>query len=533
MATKVIDNNEARAPFFGDKMSFVTGLDPLGLQNPSTQAYSYLLPGLNNVTSRIRNYSFYCWLLQEYANRIKSLDPQEQKRFIRRAEYIIALLSVHTGIESISGSNYATNRFKEGITKFNLQTGTYNDDGSTINTYWQYGFGIFGQYYIGSLRQIGLLEEPVDPNGQFIGIYRRTSSNPNVKVTGEDLANAFDSCISTHNKTLFFSCISNGTIDIDQLETLAKEFDLTEIKINSRESILLIQLLTDKDEPGLLKEDATSMRRDSIIHILRFINNDSSEFDQRKFTKYAYKQKGKISGTENQSLTGWYYYQLNEYFQVANVAIFNGSLDHLQDLVGPGWLPLPEFIESTTNTIVDSLISKGLVVGSEQSLESILESSSFKEEELFDSMMSNYSIERITYAFALLLQLYNVNKMDLPNLRIYINERSIGDDDDVLSYFWDFGLKLKLSVKAFVSEFISVRILGRHQYVAYRKMGGGSQSTQKFIIEDNYIRQIGNFGPGYTSPRIGSLINFLYDLKLVDGNYKLTKSGKDLISAND
>ena len=93
MATKVLDKNEARLPFFGDKMSFVTGLDPLGLQNPSAQAYSYLLPGLNNVTGRIRNYSFYCWLLAEYAKRIKSSDPKEQKAFIRKAEYIIALIA--------------------------------------------------------------------------------------------------------------------------------------------------------------------------------------------------------------------------------------------------------------------------------------------------------------------------------------------------------------------------------------------------------------------------------------------------------
>ena len=90
MPTNIIDKNEARVPFLGDRMSFVTGLDPLGLQNPSLQAYAYLLPGLNNVTSRIRNYSFYCWLLAEYARIIQSTDPKEQKKFIRRAEYIIA-----------------------------------------------------------------------------------------------------------------------------------------------------------------------------------------------------------------------------------------------------------------------------------------------------------------------------------------------------------------------------------------------------------------------------------------------------------
>ena len=60
-------------------------------------------------------------------------------------------------------------------------------------------------------------------------------------------------------------------------------------------------------------------------------------------------------------------------------------------------------------------------------------------------------------------------------------------------------------------------------------MGTGGQSTQKFIIEENHIRKIDNFNPVNTSPRIGNLINFILDLKLVDKDKKLTKLGKNLI----
>jgi hypothetical protein len=343
MATKIIDYNEARVPFFGDKISFVTGLDPLSLQNPSSQAYSYLLPGLNNVTSLIRNYSFYCWLLQEYAKIIVSADPKEQKIFVRRAEYIIALLSVHAEIPSISGTNYV-NRLPESLKEFDLQSGTYNTDGSTENTYWQYSFGIFGQYYIGSLRQIGLIEEPVNVNGEPLGIYRRTPQKEEVKVSGGDLAEAFEASINPKNRTTFFNCIKNGKIRINELEELASDFNLRDIKKQEHE--LLIQLLLDKDEPSKVTEVSISMRKETLIHILKFIKNNKETFDQRKFTMHTYDLKGKDKNGIDDCLTGWYYYQLNEYYQVANTAIFNGCLDYLQELSGPGWLPMQELLMS-------------------------------------------------------------------------------------------------------------------------------------------------------------------------------------------
>src|SRR5690606_10034060 len=111
------------------------GLDPLGQQNVSIQMYSYLLPGLNNVTSRIRSYSFYCWLLTEYAKIIKSTNPIEQIRFVRRAEYIIALFSSLKQIQGVSGVLYANNRIVENFEEFDLEKGTFNPDGTTDRTY--------------------------------------------------------------------------------------------------------------------------------------------------------------------------------------------------------------------------------------------------------------------------------------------------------------------------------------------------------------------------------------------------------------
>ena len=98
----------------------------------------------------------------------------------------------------------------------------------------------------------------------------------------------------------------------------------------------------------------------------------------------------------------------------------------------------------------------------------------------------------------------------------------------MLTYYLNFENHLHKTIDDFVNEFLSLKIISRHEYVAYRKMGAGSQSTQKFIIENNSIRQIGNFEPGYTSPRINNLLNFLHDLKLLE-DLTLTKSAEKLL----
>jgi hypothetical protein len=529
MATKVIDNNESRVPFFGDKISFIVGLDPLGLQNPSSQAYSHLLPGLNNVTSRIRNYSFYCWLLNEYAKTIESSNPQEQKKFIRRAEYIIALLSVRAGIPGISGSNYVDARFRENLTEFNLQTGTYNADGSTAGTYWQYGLGVFGQYYLGSMRQIGLIDEPVDSNGDFIGIYRRTSKKENLKVSGEDLMEAFEANITQKNKTTFFRCIRDGKINFQEMDELAVDFNLIDIKIASKENELLLELLLDVDEPGLVSKEPTSMRKETLIHILRFIRQSNDTFEQRLFTMYAYDLKGMYNNNTDNCLTGWYYYQFNEYYQLASTAVFNGCLDYLQELAGPQWMLLQDLIEKCKDQIIEFLVSEKMIASESMQTDSFCESISISEKSIYEKIMKSKKVKRMAYGYLLICKLFKENKSNLFPLKAYTNTRDIGDNDDVLNFYQIFDKYLNKSIGHFIEDFLVNRVIAHHQYVAYRKMGNGTQSTQKFIIEDNNIRQIGNFDPGYTSPRINSLISFIVDLKLLDNSLKITSFGDKVL----
>lgn len=65
----ILTGGQWEAPFWGAERTFITGQDMLGMQNTSIATYATLLPGLTNLTRRIRYYGFYTWLLEEYAKR--------------------------------------------------------------------------------------------------------------------------------------------------------------------------------------------------------------------------------------------------------------------------------------------------------------------------------------------------------------------------------------------------------------------------------------------------------------------------------
>lgn len=58
------------------------------------------MPGIGNVTLRIRYYGLYAWLSWVYARRVGSTDPERWRRFVRRAEALYALIAYRRGSES-------------------------------------------------------------------------------------------------------------------------------------------------------------------------------------------------------------------------------------------------------------------------------------------------------------------------------------------------------------------------------------------------------------------------------------------------
>ena len=539
MADKVIKSNESIVPFFGERLSFIKGLDPLGLQNTSDATFSQLLPGLNNVTGRIRYYSFYCWLLDLYSKENGSTNPFEQKVFIRRAEFIIALASVYLeeDASSITGSNYAKKEIEvKGLTRHDLQAGTFKDDGATRETYWNYPTGAFGQYYLGSLRDIGIISD----RDKHVGLYVRTNDRNDGAISGEALADAFDANILPEKKKLFLACIKNGVITEKQLKELLPDFDLTIVPENTTEHNLLVMLLIQKDYPLRIEESSSTLRRQTIKQLLAYLSkHNEEEFNDRIFVFDCYNKKGKENGVADECLMGWYYYQFNEFWHYANTSMLNGTLEYLENSVGPNWMPLPHLVEAITNGILDFFIKSGLITESKEAVNILLNNLSVHTVyECLENAADTDMIEKAANGILLMLVLYLENKEQLIELKEYGESKGIAKDGEGTGYFVNqFKSKAESSILKFVYDYVFVKIIYRHQYVAFRKIRGGIQSTQKFIIEDQHIRYLGNFDAGFTGPRIGRLISFLTDLNVITADYELSDFGKnqlkDLVDANN
>lgn len=524
----VLKNNQSLYPFFGDRFSYTRGLDPLGLQNNSEATFNLLLPGLNNVTGRLRYYSFYCWVLDQYSLLIGSLDDKIQRSFMRKAEFLVALIMSTNAEEysNVPGSNYAMLQREKKLSTFDLNQCVYNADGSTNGTYWKYSTGAFGQYYVASLVMMNLLGSKENEK-----LYARTNKKEGTNlIAGQELAEAFDQNLHPNHKKTFLDAVMKGLVTRDELIEMYESFDMMNIPDQSKEQTLLQTMLLQADRPADLPEVATYFRKNTLRYYLAYIGNSTTDKPFRYFTRIKYQEAIK-SLPVDKTLLGWYYYQVNEYFQFANTAIFNGVLDFLNQSQGLNAISLIQFCDSVTDHILQDLQENFEITGDEP-LNEILSNeliSQLDEQELVGNIEESTATQRVCKAFQLMILLFVQNQTNFPQLLEFGELYKIKRDGEAVTYYTtNFIHKRQINLKMFIHEYILQHIILRHQLVAYRKTGNGIQSTQKFVIEEGTIRFIDNFSPAFTSPRLVTLNSFLYDLKLVEHN-QLTSKGSNLL----
>ena len=197
------------------------GLDPLGMQTSSVSFYQGLLPGISNVTLRMRYYGFYAWLCDTYAKKVGDTNPESWKRFVRRAEALYALVSERHGNETgVAGIRWARKRLqasKSGSLEFAQDA----EPGSSSH-YLKQKWGAYGAAYASQLHEMGV----------FGAVEGHDIPVPGPKF-GDDLVSAF----SQGNEqvlNLYFDIINRGAVSLDELDALYS-ISPSEISSNSDE----------------------------------------------------------------------------------------------------------------------------------------------------------------------------------------------------------------------------------------------------------------------------------------------------------
>src|SRR3546814_16613268 len=80
------------------------------MQNSGVLRYQALLPGISNVTLRMRYYCYYCWVSETYARSGASDDFEAWRTWLRKAEALYALVAAYAEEPGVVGTEWANGR---------------------------------------------------------------------------------------------------------------------------------------------------------------------------------------------------------------------------------------------------------------------------------------------------------------------------------------------------------------------------------------------------------------------------------------
>jgi len=516
------------APFWGAEKPFITGQDMLGMQNTSIATYAKLLPGLTNLTRRMRYYGLYMWLLEQYAKEINKVSIVEYQKFMRRGELLLAFIMSYKlpDEQGVVGSQYAKKYLSEHKDIIAISEGA--DRNSERRTYWKYSTGAFGQYYQGALTAIGLIAHSERDK-------RLSVCTPD---RGRRLAEYFENMTTEDSRKQYLQIIESGNASIEDLALLGDEFSLTGIVPGTDEWKFYINLLFGPDYPTIeVPAGHSTFRRETIILYLEYLSDAQLNASAGGFPWSFYLRKWKKTPfIDYIASSGWYYYALNENAHYC-METFLWAL--LVELNSRGQVLLHAIIKDFAMETY-----KALEVSSSFSFK-IDETLSFDDfaEKLYregfhpsthtdaiNQIKPAAIFEGVAHAMCVLGMLYHHDKMQIDALRVYSRNHVMNRDGDVVQLLEWIESHKKLSVSAFIERLLLQNVINRHLEVAMRKMRNRNENTLKFIFEDNMLRSVGVVEPVWTGPRIASLNHFLVDLKLVDRDKKLTVLGQKVLA---
>lgn len=525
------DINSYKTPFWAKSADFIRGRDPLGIQNSSISLYSRLLPGMTNLTLRLRYYGFMLWLLSEYELLDDKSDFKKSLRgqynFLRRGELIMAyfMANQYPDEQSVIGVNFAIrniNQYEE-TGYYDIAKGADKLAGTVKNSvYWDYISGAFGQYYVGSFFSLGLVESISD------GYFKTTNY-------GLELAEAFRNTVSQEERDLLLEAVLSGKLffeNIEKLDGFALNRNIADT--DEKEFYHLMLLAKDGIDFTKISGEDTFQRKQSIKYFLIFLQNEEIENEYFNFPRFNYLKALKNGLSElSDAEIGWYYYYLNELVHYSLETVFWGMLQKMSTQT----YTVKQFTEEITADVLNINSGKrnyfdGLLVSDILSdISTDLEFSTDVVDSIQKAVKGKESSEAISLALDLLMHLYKVNSSNVNTLADYAQQYDVLDKNgNALAFYKRFFNDGEDQRFADFVESILKSIINDHTFIAYRKMGNGEKNLLKFFIEDNYLIHIETMQPNFTSPRLRTLSNFMTDLGLVTEENKLNVEALNLLA---
>ena len=500
------------------------GLDPLGMQTSSIRLYQSLVPGISNVTLRLRYYGLYPWLCRTYAQRVGHTDPAQWRTFVRRAEALYALVASRTGsADGVAGVKWAQRTLEAAGARIDFSDAAEMTEGG--------GYlkrAAFDAAYRTQLFETGILAASAQHD------------IPLPSAFGEELAVAFDEALG-EIAALLYDIVQRGWVTTDELDQVVAAVP-SAIPLAGSEAALYGRLLLRGDE-------ARSRTITLVLAVARLLEREPSA-DEFRWVLYA---GGDSAGRQLEldedigthavdALAAhrdlWWVYQANDLCHVGYETLLKYMLDVLAEYPGgvaprtlvdqcaDGILAAMGPASATWAALVDSLGPAQNAYGEEDpSSESALAT---------QAMQAGRDHRRLcgpdqgAAAVRLLATLERRLQSESRDLNVALGGladplfRSLLTERRFLNHRRDDALRKTLC------SLLEERVLGRHLWVALRKLR--YQGDYTFLIEadDGLVRLRAPDGPVYTTPRIGPVVAFLKDCHLIDAD-GLTDQGLEAL----
>lgn len=491
------------------------GLDPLGMQNTSVNLYQTFLPGISNVTLRMRYYGLYAWLCRTYAHKVGDTNPETWKRYLRRTEALYALIACHRGGEGgVAGIDWATK------TLANTPDGAIDfaqaaEPGSETH-YLQQTWGAYGAAYGSQLFEIGILTRSNEHEIPLL--------SPDI---GEPIASAFKDAVGPLAEE-FFAVIERGNVALDELHRF-RPLSPSEIVITSDERSQYESLLV-RDEPGEPASLSRCLTIRLLLNITALLGRDPRA-DEMRWVLYAgFDQAGHAFTLSDPALTAqrgrWWVYHANDLCHVALETLLKFALDTIGTY--PAGISLERLLPLCATQILEAANSQPVTWSA------FLHGTTPAENAFGDDPNSDWSLSQnlIRGAGRNDRRVCSAETaFDAVRLLAILHKRAQSENNDITAELGGYNPDAFHSLltetrfldrhadedfKSLLERLIEERVVRRHLWVAFRKFRYQRDYTFLIEMDDGLLRLRDVDGPVFTNPRLGPALSFLRDIHLID-----------------
>jgi hypothetical protein len=499
------------------------------MQIVSINLYQRLVPGIGNVTLRMRYYGLYAWLAAVNAQEgPRSTLLKGWQQLIRRAEALYALAATHgEDTTGVAGFFWARRKLAESGNR--IFFAEHADPGAAGVPYLKQAFGAYGLAYGSQLFEIGVLASAEE--------HEIPVSSPQM---GDALAEAFGGALG-NVADRYYRAVRRGTVTRTELDEFAVALP-SQIAKTGAERRLYETLLFARGE---LQRPSDLARRETLLLLMYATDHlrGRPRVDAARWLFYA----GSSSDGRRFSLPDerlerqrvrWWAYHANDLLHFSYETLLKFVLGRLANY--PTGVTLQALVSECVAAICDAAPSlpgswEAFKLATRPAPNAATDNEQGERHLSSREGMNDREEDACTAecAWAALKLLATIEQRALSDL-VAVKE-ALGSLDHQLFHSLVSEVSFLASLKdedfaASVARIIESRVVNRHLWVALRKFR--AQGDYTFLIEtdEGRVRRRGMAGPVFTNPRLAPALTFLADIHLIDAK-GLTALGRKLVAA--